>query len=108
MNNNEEKNYFTIGEVSSKTDIKTTVLRFWESEFEELNPRKNKFGHRVYTKEDIEVILKIKDLLYNQGLTIKGAKNILRTDKPISNSKEIKKQLLEILSILKDNRIDVD
>ena len=103
MNQKEEKKYYTIGEVSSKTDVKTTVLRFWESEFEELNPRKNKFGHRVYKNEDIGLILKIKDLLYNQGLTIKGAKNILKTDKPISNAREIKKQLLEILSILKKN-----
>ena len=103
MNKKEEKKYYTIGEVSLKTEVKTTVLRFWESEFEELNPKKNKFGHRVYTIDDIEIILKIKDLLYNQGLTIKGAKNVLRTDKPISNSREIKKQLLEILSILKQN-----
>ena len=103
MNQKEEKKYYTIGEVSLKTEVKTTVLRFWESEFEELNPKKNKFGHRVYTIDDIEIILKIKDLLYNQGLTIKGAKNVLRTDKPISNSREIKKQLLEILSILKQN-----
>jgi DNA-binding transcriptional MerR regulator len=103
MNKKEEKKYYTIGEVSLETDVKTTVLRFWESEFEELNPKKNKFGHRVYIKEDIDVIMKIKDLLYNQGLTIKGAKNILKTDKPISNSREIKKQLLEILSILKKN-----
>lgn len=103
MNQKEEKKYYTIGEVSLKTEVKTTVLRFWESEFEELNPQKNKFGHRVYTIDDIEIILKIKDLLYNQGLTIKGAKNVLKTDKPISNSREIKKQLLEILSILKNN-----
>jgi DNA-binding transcriptional MerR regulator len=103
MDLKDDKKFYTIGEVSIKTDVKTTVLRFWESEFEELNPRKNKFGHRVYNNDDIELILKIKDLLYKQGLTIKGAKNIFRTNKPISNSREIKKQLLEILSILKKN-----
>ena len=95
--NKEEQKYKTIGEVASLTGLKTSVLRFWETEFEDLSPKKNKFGHRVYTEKDIEIIFKIKDLLYEQGLTIKGAINALKTCRPISYSKEIRSRLLEIL-----------
>jgi DNA-binding transcriptional MerR regulator len=97
---NSDKEYYTIGEISSIVDIKPTVLRFWESEFDELKPIKNKFGHRVYSKNDIETILKIKNLLYEQGLTIKGAKNFIRDNVKSFNSAMVKEKLLEILSIL--------
>ncbi|MCK4798189.1 MAG: MerR family transcriptional regulator [Spirochaetes bacterium] len=100
-NNNEEKNHYTIGEAASISDVKPSVLRFWETEFKNLSPIKNKFGHRVYRKKDIEIILKIKNLLYEQGLTIKGAINALKTNFSISNPKEIREKLLEILSMLR-------
>ncbi|MBN2545106.1 MAG: UTP--glucose-1-phosphate uridylyltransferase [Spirochaetes bacterium] len=100
-NENEEKNYFTIGQISTMLDIKPTILRFWEQEFEELKPIKNKFGHRVYTDSDIDIIKKIKDLLYGKGLTIKGAKSLLKSQCKIRNSSDIKTKLTEILDILK-------
>jgi len=103
---NNKKEYFTIGEVSEITGIKSTVLRFWETEFEILNPIKNKFGHRAYTDNDIEVINKIKYLLYEKGLTIKGAINFLKSNNTnsIMNANDIKDKLKEILEILKNDK----
>ena len=68
------KKYFTIGEVAQKFEINTSQLRFWESEFEILNPKKNKKGSRKYRLKDIEIIKKIHDLLKIDGFTIEGAK----------------------------------
>ena len=69
--------YYTIGQVSEITGIKQNILRFWENEFDELSPLKNKFGHRVYRESDIVIVQKIQELLYQRGMTIKGAKKIL-------------------------------
>ena len=77
MNTGNKKEFYTIGEVSKITSIRQTVLRFWEEEFSQLNPKKTKFGHRAYIEKDIELILQIKKLLYEDGLTIKGAKAFL-------------------------------
>jgi DNA-binding transcriptional MerR regulator len=100
--NNEKNKLYSIGEVAEITGIKPTVLRFWETEFKELSPIKNKFGHRVYYESDIDIILKIKNLLYNEGLTIKGAKNILENSnsKDHIDTKVLKKKLNEILDLL--------
>lgn len=109
------KKYYTIGEVSELVGVKQTVLRFWEEEFEQLRPIKNKFGHRAYTDEDIAVIIKIKNLLYESGLTIRGAKSVLDSKnssiKSINYDK-IKKELYLVKNILKKgkemkNRLDV-
>jgi DNA-binding transcriptional MerR regulator len=108
---NSNKRYYTIGEVSEITKVKQTVLRFWETEFTDLMPKKNKFGHRAYTGDDIAVIENIKSLLYSKGLTIKGAKNYLdetNTNEKLyekdMNIKNIKKELIEILSLLKGKK----
>ena len=102
------KEYWTIREVSEITGVKKTVLRFWEQEFEQLKPIKNKFGHRAYTKKDIDIILKIKNLLYEQKITIKGAKELLKNQSYSNNKKvdikRIKKGLEEILQILRKNK----
>lgn len=87
---NDEEKYYSIGDVSKLTGIKPTVLRFWESEFSQLSPVKNKFGHRVYSEKEIRLIKEIKKLLYDEGLTIKGAKNLL-THRPVTKSREPKK-----------------
>ena len=102
--NNEKIKYYSIGEVSTITEVKQTVLRFWETEFQNLKPKKNKFGHRIYTDEDIKIINIIKYLLYEKGLTIKGAKSFFESKSSIANSKDIKMKLLEILSILKQEK----
>lgn len=72
-----EKSLFRIGEVSRLTETKTFVLRFWESEFPTLQPVKSPSGHRLYRREDIETVLQIKRLLYEEGFTIAGARKHL-------------------------------
>ncbi|MFQ5780271.1 MAG: MerR family transcriptional regulator [Nitrospiria bacterium] len=72
-----EKLFYKIGEVSEMTGLETYVLRFWESEFSHLHPKKSKGNQRVYTKKEIDLILRIKELLYKEGLTIAGARKRL-------------------------------
>ena len=72
-----EKSLFRIGEVSRLTATKAFVLRFWESEFPSLQPVKSPSGHRLYRREDIETVLEIKRLLYEEGFTIAGARKHL-------------------------------
>lgn len=71
------KPFFKIGEVARFLGVKPHVLRYWESEFPSLKPRKNPSGQRIYAKADIEAIVEIKNLLYNQRYTISGAKKML-------------------------------
>ena len=73
-----DKLYFKIGEVAKFTGIKTHVLRYWESEFKTIRPNKSRSNQRLYRKQDVELILHLKDLLYNQGFTIAGARKKLR------------------------------
>lgn len=72
--------YYSISEVSDLTGLKAHILRFWESEFPMLRPRKNRAGNRAYTERDIRVVKLIKHLLYDEKYTIDGAKTRLRTD----------------------------
>ena len=90
----DEKLYYSISEVARITKLEAYVLRFWEKEFPMLKPRKNRGGNRIYQKNDIELINRIKYLLYKENYTIEGARNRLRKIKPtpekkalISNSK---------------------
>jgi DNA-binding transcriptional MerR regulator len=73
-----DKLYFKIGEVAELTGVKTHVLRYWESEFSSFRPAKSRTNQRLYRRKDVEFILRLKDLLYNQGFTIAGAKKKLR------------------------------
>ena len=73
----QEKLFYKIGEVSQITGLEAYVLRFWESEFPALHPKKSKGNQRVYTKREIDLILQIKQLLYQEGMTIAGAKKKL-------------------------------
>ena len=73
-----KKLYYSISEVSEITKLKAYVLRYWETEFSQLNPPKNRAGNRTYRQKDIELILKIKDLLYDKKYTIDGARNRLK------------------------------
>ena len=72
-----DKLYFRIGEVSELTHTKPYVLRFWETEFPALKPRKSKSGHRLYRRRDVELVLEIRRLLYGKGFTISGARKYL-------------------------------
>lgn len=74
------KLFFKIGEVCELTDTQPYVLRYWESEFPSLAPAKNSSGQRIYRRRDIETVLRIKQLLYEEGFTIAGAKKKLETE----------------------------
>lgn len=111
-----EKNYFSIGEVSEITQVKPYILRYWEGEFKLLRPARRVSGQRKYTRKDIELILKIKNLLQNKKYTISGAKRYLLDEKREKNKqlsfpleknvpaidflKEIKNELEKIQKIL--------
>ena len=110
-----KKLYYSIGEVSEITKLKAYVLRYWETEFSQLKPPKNRAGNRTYRQKDIEVILKIKDLLYGKKYTIDGARNFLKGKESIDNQEsnssiysekekiilsKIKEELKDILSII--------
>ena len=73
-----DKLYYRIGEVETITEIPAYVLRYWESEFKLLRPKKNPAGQRLYRKRDLELVLRIKTLLYDERLTLEGAKKRLR------------------------------
>ena len=117
-----DKLYFRIGEVAKLAGIKPYVLRFWESEFHGLGPKKSGTGHRLYRRKDVELVLEIKRLLYDRRYTIEGARKVLET-KPkrhnpspsmpnkqvelftagFSFQKDLKKELSEILALMKDH-----
>ena len=72
------KLYFSISEVAEMTGVKPHVLRYWETEFPDLRPKKNRAGNRSYRERDIKMVMTIRDLLYQQGYTIQGARMQLR------------------------------
>src|SRR5579872_1520497 len=80
-----DKLYFRIGEAARLAGIKPYVLRFWETEFPPLGPRKSGTGHRLYRRKDVELVLEIKRLLYEKRYTIEGARKFLET-KPKSST----------------------
>ena len=75
-----DKLYFKIGEVSEIAGVQPSVLRFWETEFKQINPKRTPSGQRLYRRNEIDTILKIKELLYDKKFTIQGAKRHLRTN----------------------------
>lgn len=77
-----DKMYFKIGEVSEITGLEAHVLRFWESEFKNIKPRRTSTGQRMYRKNDIQLILYIKHLLHNEKFTIQGARKYLESESP--------------------------
>ena len=114
MDNNSnsiKKLYYSIGEVSKTTGLKQYVLRYWETEFKQLNPTKNKAGNRTYRQKDIDLIMNIKSLLYDDKFTIEGARKMLSQpvvkkdltkSKPSSVERSVnKKTLMKIRSELK-------
>jgi DNA-binding transcriptional MerR regulator len=75
-----DKLYFRIGEVAKLCDVPAYVLRFWESEFPQLKPHKGGTGQRLYRRRDVEMALRIKSLLYNEGYTIPGARQVFKSE----------------------------
>jgi len=81
-----KKKYFTIGEVANNLNLSTSQIRFWETEFDELNPKKNSKGSRKFTEKDINVLKTIQSLLKNKKFTIDGAKKIIKKEININYS----------------------
>jgi DNA-binding transcriptional MerR regulator len=78
---NNSKLYYSISEAAMVTQVKPHVLRYWETQFKALHPRKNKAGNRMYRKQDLKMVMLIKELLYEKGFTIAGAKKKLTDEK---------------------------
>jgi DNA-binding transcriptional MerR regulator len=111
-----DKLFFKIGEVAAIADVEQHVLRYWEDEFNVLKPGKNRAGQRLYQKKDVEQVLEIKRLLYEEKYTIAGAKNKLKATKKksvqltfgfdrdamVKSKKKIKSDLQSIMKILGD------
>src|SRR6184192_1406427 len=83
-----EKLYFRIGEVARLCHLPAYVLRFWESEFPQLKPVKSSTGQRMYRRRDVSDVLKIRQLLYEEGFTIAGARQQLRTEAQIEKKQQ--------------------
>jgi len=103
------KLYYSIGEISKLLNVNTSLIRFWEKEFDIIKPKKNTRGNRIFTKNDVDNILLIHHLLKDKKYTIKGAKKKIRENKEgakknyqiIQNLKNIRQQLAEIRNELK-------
>ena len=111
MKNDIKKLYYSIGEVSEIVGLKSYVLRYWETEFKQLSPPKNRAGNRTYRQKDIDLILKIKDLLHGSKYTIEGARSVISekniagmpTEKINKNIiKKLKNELNGILQIIRN------
>ena len=114
-----DKLYFRIGEVSDLVGVEPYVLRYWETEFPAVGPKKSDTGHRMYRRKEVELLLRIKYLLYEKKYTIEGARQYLQTESMIGKRKrptkseqrelfpdnpalpEIRKELKAILEMLK-------
>ncbi|HET8824265.1 MAG TPA: MerR family transcriptional regulator [Terriglobales bacterium] len=106
-----DKLYFRIGEVATLCKLPAYVLRFWETEFPQLKPVKSSTGQRMYRRKEVEAVLRIKQLLYEEGFTIAGARQQLRVEsktqaplpfptQPSGDLKRLRHGLQEILTIL--------
>src|SRR5580658_8023508 len=100
-----DKLYFKIGEVSRLVGVEPYVLRYWESEFPGLSPRKSNTGQRMFRRKDVEMLLNIKRLLYDQKFTIEGARKALKSEKTgefstVDPLPGIRQELADILKLL--------
>jgi len=93
-----DKLYFRIGEVADLLSVEPYVLRYWESEFPTLAPKKSGTGHRLYRRKDVELLLKIKHLLYEKRYTIEGARQSLHNESKGSKSKAVEHHQRELFT----------
>ncbi len=106
-----DKKNFRIGEVAEIVGVESYVLRFWEGEFKELSPSKSKSKQRTYTQDDVAVVLTIRDLLYEHGFTIEGARKQLRKpslaksqvpDRTRAVLEDVRNEVLQLLQLVKE------
>lgn len=95
-----KKLYYTIGEVAEMFDVNTSLIRFWEKEFEVLKPKKNKKGNRLFTEEDLVNLKVIYSLVKERGYTLQGAKDMLKAEKLDETTKKV--EAIESLEKVKE------
>ena len=95
-----KKLYYSISEVSEITGLKQYVLRYWETEFSQLKPGKNRAGNRIYRSHEVDTIIEIKSLLYDRKFTIKGARQHLKYPSEKSSQPIEKKNILKLSNII--------
>ncbi|WP_319471725.1 MerR family transcriptional regulator [uncultured Pseudodesulfovibrio sp.] len=100
MEDLQEFKRYKIGQAAKAIGVKTYVLRFWEGEFDEIDPIRTESGQRLYTEEHLEIIREIKRLLYDEGLTIDGAKKKLHSREHSDILHEVHDELLQIKKLL--------
>jgi len=93
---NIKKLYYSISEVSEITELKQYVLRYWETEFSQLKPSKNRAGNRIYRSHDIDLLMEIKSLLYDRKFTIKGAQQYLKSPSMKTRQTVTKKKIVKL------------
>jgi DNA-binding transcriptional MerR regulator len=93
-----DKLYFKIGEVSDLLGVEPYVLRYWETEFAVLSPKKSGTGHRLYRRKDVELLLRIKYLLYEKKFTIEGARQSLQAESRAAKPKVVKRVQQDLFS----------
>ena len=106
------KLFFKIGEVAKLAEVEPYVLRYWETEFKNLRPKKKENGQRLYQKKEVQLALKIKKLLHVDGYTIEGAKKILKKRNKTMESSQIsilfdREKVVEIIEDLKKDLRDI-
>jgi DNA-binding transcriptional MerR regulator len=99
-----EKLYYSIGEVAEQFNVAPSLIRFWETEFELIQPKKNRKGNRQFTKEDIESVRTIYHLVKEKGFTLQGAKEMLKND---TQSVRDKMELLDSLKKVRQFLVEV-
>ena len=108
-----KKLYYSISEVSEISQLKQYVLRYWETEFPSLKPKKNKAGNRIYKADDLDLILEIKNLLHKRKFTIKGANQYLADKKNNLKSNQLNNKIIKLTNtvdaqIIKDIKAGLD
>ena len=103
-----KKLYYSISEVSKITGLEQYVLRYWETEFDQLKPAKNRAGNRIYTNKDIKLIVHIKGLLRDEKYTIEGAKKVLESYDPEPEDGQLDLIVVEHKKKIQDEDIKVE
>jgi DNA-binding transcriptional MerR regulator len=106
-----DKLFFKIGEVARLTSLRPSILRYWETEFSDLQPQKSRSGQRLYTRKELDLVLDIKRLLYSERLTIKGARKVMakrgKGADPLTMGTPVDKSDADILQIIREVKDDL-
>lgn len=104
-----EKSYYSIGEVAELLGVSQSLIRFWETEFDQLQPKKNRKGNRMYTPANIEQLRTIYHLVKERGYTLKGAREMLKSKAPVVDKQlAVRESLLKIRAFLTELKSDLD